>query len=261
MADLETLADVEREFLKILAQIGGRERIYLVSDACESKEADGDDVGILHEFMRDTFSISIPAIGDGRPRSSSPQSQHGREGETDHGGDKPLPEKCGDVELREVAERERQPARGAQRTAARRTNVHSKKRAIDSPVIVLIFRQKFISQGPKEVCLKEILRDVRARARRGANNRPALIGLIRTTQEDAETRRCAQLLEFQLRSVFRDHPPETIWVDCFIPKTEAKIIGIKKHICKVVHASQAAGAAHYPRCGDFACHRSETSCC
>lgn len=241
MSESENLADVEGEFQKILAQIGGQDKIYLVSDACESKEVDGDDVGILHEFIRDMFHISIPAISKGHPQSSdhgnTPSEKHRAE-ETS----KPFTEKSKDVELEEVGEKERRPAHGAQRTATRNTNVYSAKRAIDAPVIVLIFRQAFISQGPNEVCLKEILKDVKARTRRASNKRPALIGLIRTAQESAETQRCAQVLEDLMLSVFRSHSPETIWVGCFIPKTEAKLLSIKKQICKVVYASQLAGA-------------------
>uniref|UniRef100_A0A669DYQ1 Uncharacterized protein n=1 Tax=Oreochromis niloticus TaxID=8128 RepID=A0A669DYQ1_ORENI len=203
MADEEslkdTLPDEEREFQNTIAKIGGRERIYLVSDVCRSKDLDGDDAEIF------------PA--------------------SDHGG------KAKD------REKKRRPAgsSNAQRTATRRANIHSLKRAIDSPVIIFIFRQTFIGRVPNEVCLKEILKDVKARTKCVTIARPALIGLIRTTDENAETRRCAQLLERLIRSVFHKHASEAIWVGCFIPKTDTRMLSIKKNVCRVIHSSQAAG--------------------
>ncbi|XP_061594439.1 uncharacterized protein LOC133458498 isoform X2 [Cololabis saira] len=242
MADPETLAlDVEREFQKVLAQIGGRERIYLVSDARTSEEVDGDDVGVLHEFLRDMFHISIPASSREQEPRPSPQINGDAESEQPCRAridNKPVTEKSVEVELKE---KRRTQTHGAQKiTAATRTNIYSTKRAIDVPVIVLLFRQSFFKQGPNELCLREILKDVKARTRRASIRRPALVGLIRTAAESADARRCAQLLEALLRSVFHKHGSETIWVDCFIPKTEDKITNIKKHLCKVVYASQTA---------------------
>uniref|UniRef100_A0A3Q3KWG6 Uncharacterized LOC113139926 n=1 Tax=Mastacembelus armatus TaxID=205130 RepID=A0A3Q3KWG6_9TELE len=183
------------EFQKIVAVIGGKERIYLVSDACQNKDVDGDDAEILQEFIRD---IACP--------------------------------------VEEHIDKEKRTSRNsnAQRTATKRTNIYSQKRTIDSPVIIFVFRQTFFSKKSNEVCLKEILKDVKARTKRARIARPALIGLIRTRQETTETHECAQLLEHLIRSVFHKHPPETIWVGCFIPKSEAKILSIKQNACKVL---------------------------
>lgn len=256
MADEEslkdTLPDEEREFQKAIAKIGGSERIYLVSDVCRSKDLDGDDAKILQEFVRDMFHDgSLVANGHGGPQSS-PTSDHGGKASTNHvsseaetgkGNENYLTARPKDLELGEDREKKRRPAgsSNAQRTATRRANSHSLKRAIDSPVIIFIFRQTFIGRAPNEVCLKEILKDVKARTKRATIARPALIGLIHTTDESAETRRCAQLLERLIRSVFHNHASEAIWVGCFIPKTDTLMLSIKKNVCRVIHSSQAAG--------------------
>ncbi|XP_032428762.1 uncharacterized protein C2orf72 isoform X1 [Xiphophorus hellerii] len=244
MSVLESLPAEEREFQKAVAQIGGKERIYLVSDVCGSKEVDGDDVGIFQEFIRDMFHNSSPDISEGQLPCCAPRDHRGdTEGKAESGksNDIPLTEKRKDLE---EGEKEKRPRSNPQRTATRRFNIYSSKRAIDSPVIVFIFRQTFISRTSNELCLLEILKDVKARTKRGPVTRPALIGLIHTTQESAETQRCAQVLELLMRSVFRKHSPDTIWVGCFIPKTEDRILSVKKNTCKAVYAaSQTADNA------------------
>uniref|UniRef100_A0A671Z417 Uncharacterized protein n=1 Tax=Sparus aurata TaxID=8175 RepID=A0A671Z417_SPAAU len=169
----DTLPEEEREFKKILALIGGRERIFLVSDPCQSKEVDGEDAtaGIL---PGDLGLGACPLEGEDK-----------------------RPTRNGTV----------------QKTATRRANIYSLKRTIDSPLIIFIFRQTFISNNSNQRCLKEILKDVKARTKRARIAQPALIGLIRAKQECAETRQCAQILEHLMRSVFHRHSPETMWVD------------------------------------------------
>uniref|UniRef100_A0A3B4TM73 Uncharacterized protein n=1 Tax=Seriola dumerili TaxID=41447 RepID=A0A3B4TM73_SERDU len=185
----DTLPEEEREFQRIIALIGGKERIYLVSDALRPKGLD----------------LRACPLGEDRQKEKRPT----------HNGN-------------------------AQRTATRRANIYSIKRAIDSPIIIFIFRQTFVSKDSNEVCLKEILKDVKARTKRATIARPALIGLIRARQESAETHQCVQLLESLIRSVFYKHPPEAIWAGCFIPKTEDKILSIKQNTCRVIHSSQTA---------------------
>lgn len=238
MAEDTLLGEEEREFQKIVASIGGKESIYLVSDSCQSKELDEDDAGILQEFIGEMFpgsqanSNTHTAIAN-RVTTSSEVPPTAKPQDLDM-------KACGEEE---VTEKE-SPARNgsAQRTARRRTNVSSSKRIIDSPVIIFVFGQTFLSKHSNQSCLKEILKDVKARTKRARVARPALLGLIRTRQESAETHRCAQLLERLLRSVFHEHSPETMWVGCFIPKTEATVVNIKKNACKVIYSSQTAGA-------------------
>ncbi|KAK9519407.1 hypothetical protein VZT92_022141 [Zoarces viviparus] len=244
-----TLPEEEREFQKSIALIGGKERIYLVSDTCTSKEVDGDDAGILQEFIREMF-------GNNNGQTQPAPFIHGETASENHmcgkpesvkSNDMPLIARPKDLDLRacpgeEDGDKVKKPTRdgNAQRTATRRANISSLKRTIDSPIIIFIFRQTFISKESNELCLKETLKDVRARTKRARNARPALIGLIRTRQESAETHQCAQLLERLIRSVFHKQSPETVWVGSFIPKTEAKMLSIKKNACKVIYSSQTA---------------------
>ncbi|XP_028443638.1 uncharacterized protein LOC114561750 isoform X2 [Perca flavescens] len=194
----DTLPEEEREFQKIIALIGGKERIYLVSDTCKSKEVDGDDAGILQEFIRDMFHTSSPVDNN---EQTSPLSSH-----NDTASASPICCKTETVKSNEIPpiarptnldlkacpveedwEKEKRPTRNdnAQRIATRRAN--SAKRTIDSPIIIFIFRQTFLHKTSNELCLKETLKDVKARTKRSRIARPALIGLIRTRQESAET--------------------------------------------------------------------------
>lgn len=246
MADLQkdTQPDEEREFQKIIALIGGKEKIYLVSDHSKEKEVDGDDAGILQEFIGELFP------GRHANLHSTPASGH-RDAGSQTSCDLAPTAKLEDLNLKAGLQREsneeRRPRNGsAQIRVTRRASVSSSKRTIDFPVIIFFFRQTFLSQNTNQACLKEILKDVKARTKRARIARPALIGLIRTGEEGAETRRCTQILERLLRSVFHRHSPDTVWVGCFIPKTEAKMLGIKKNACKVIRSSQTTGVTASP---------------
>lgn len=229
----DTVAREEREFQKAITLIGGKERICLVSDSSQSRDVDGDDAGILQELMCDMFHISGQTSGH---HVSSKM-------ETVDYNDVALTGRPGDLVQKACTETETRPLRNgdAQRITTMGTNTHSQQRVIDSHVIIFLFRQAFITQKSNKASLKEILKDVKARTKCATIARPALIGLIRTTQEDGESQRCAQLLEGLMRSVFHRHPPETIWVGCFIPKTESKMLSIKKNTCQVICSSQTAG--------------------
>ncbi|KAK2835425.1 hypothetical protein Q5P01_015909 [Channa striata] len=246
MAESASLEDPvpeeEREFQRVINVIGGRERICLVSDASQRKDVDVDDAGILQEFIRDMFHISARI-------DSSASCSHREATGADYVSSTNDAAKCHEIPLKarpQDPDGKTCPGRTdgqngrAHRTATRRTNIHSHKRAIDSPAIIFIFRQTFLSKASNEVNLKEILKDVKARTKCARVTRPALIGLVRTRQENAASHRCVELLESLMRSVFRKHPPGTIWVGCFIPKTEAKMLSIKKNACSVIYSSQTA---------------------
>lgn len=238
----DTVHEEEADFQKTLALIGGKERIYLVSDPRCSKDENG--AGILQEFIRDIFPGGSSNITL-QPRFSPPRGHGDAAGANRPSGN--------DISLtaRPKNTDESSPASegmdgekpstcngSVQRNVLRRASAHSSKRTIDSPVIIFLFRETYLSKSSNHVCLKEILKDVKARTRRA---RPALIGLISTEEESAETQRYAQLLERLLRCVFHKHSPQTVWVGRYIPNTEANMLSIKRNACKVIRSSQTAG--------------------
>lgn len=243
----DTVQEEETDFQKTLALIGGKERVYLVSDPRCSKDADENGAGILQEFIRDIFpgGSSNSTL---QPRFSPPRG-HGDVARANRpsGNDISLTarpkntDKSGPASEGTDGEKPSTCNGSVQRTALRRASAHSSKRTIDSPVIIFLFRETYLSKSSNHVCLKEILKDVKARTRRARIARPALIGLISTKEESAETQRYAQLLERLLRCVFHKHSPETVWVGRYIPNTEANMLSIKRNACKVIHSSQTAG--------------------
>ncbi|XP_061681006.1 uncharacterized protein LOC133503410 isoform X2 [Syngnathoides biaculeatus] len=84
-----TAMSEESDFEKTLASIGGKERIYLVSDAAESKDASQSDADVLREFIGDLF-------GDRRPFSSL--AAGGQSHVCAKGDHKALPGKSDDLE-------------------------------------------------------------------------------------------------------------------------------------------------------------------
>ncbi|XP_061681005.1 uncharacterized protein LOC133503410 isoform X1 [Syngnathoides biaculeatus] len=218
-----TAMSEESDFEKTLASIGGKERIYLVSDAAESKDASQSDADVLREFIGDLF-------GDRRPFSSL--AAGGQSHVCAKGDHKALPGKSDDLEPGA------RPS-GAQRTVSRQVSSSSRRRTIDCPAVVFLFRQTFISS---EVCLKEVLKDVQARTKRASGALPALIGLVRITagESDPDSRWYEQRLETLFHKVFPQHPADTIWVGSFVPGTPSSVLDIKRNACRVIACAQTA---------------------
>ncbi|XP_056132943.1 uncharacterized protein C2orf72 isoform X2 [Lampris incognitus] len=235
----ELLPAEERDFQTFLSQIGGKERIYLVTDAGRAEAEDG--AGVLNDFIRDMFHVTPPPLAasgaeevgsNGSPRQGDLAESH-----PDRGAEPP-PARPGEAG-RDPGSRPQPPDAG--RTATTKVNVCGPQRTIDFPVVVFLFRQDFLTGAANKRCLTEILKDVRTRSKR-AGAPPALMGLIHAAAESDATRRCAQRLEGQMRAVFRRQPPDSIWVGVFLPKTESKILAIKQNACKVLRSSQTAGS-------------------
>lgn len=239
----DTLTEDEVDFQKTLAQIGGRERVYLVSEPLgENDEQDESGAEIVRDFIRDMFPGSL-AEGSLQARFLSAAAAAPRisSSSSDAAGAK-QPNGLKDSRGAEENEELSTTCNGsAQRSTARRGSAHCSQRAIDSPVIVFLFRETYLSKIPNHVCLKEILKDVKARTRRASIAPPALIGLISAGEESADTRLHVQVLELQLRAVFHRHSAGTIWVGTYIQSAEASVLNIKRNACRVIRASQTEG--------------------
>ncbi|XP_077441328.1 uncharacterized protein C2orf72 homolog [Vanacampus margaritifer] len=202
----------ESDFEKTLASIGGRERIYLVTDAGERNVANESDADVVRQFIDDLFGnrppLSTLAAGD-QCHDKPPQGLDS--------------EAC----------------RCSTPTAVmRQTSRSSRRRTIDHPAIMLLFRHTFIRS---EVCVKKVLKDVRSRTKGASGALPALIGLVRiTTGESDENHRCLHRLETLIRKVFPQHPANTVWVGSFVPGTPSSVLDIKKNVCRVIACAQTA---------------------
>ncbi|CAL8272370.1 unnamed protein product [Arctogadus glacialis] len=255
----ETLSTEEREFQKVISQIGGKEKLHLVSEARKTEE---NETGIMEEFIEGMFNSTSTDLtaGDNAGRNNndsvrkSPSCQHG-DSLNENGivcetetldvttpKEKPLTESSVDlgIGVKPTGEDFRpQPNGDLQRTATKSINMSCLHRTIASPVIIFIFSQEFLKGLSKKACVKEILKDVRARTKR-ANPKPVLLGLVRTTLESGDTRQCVEFLEHLIRSVFRKRLQEAIWVGTFVPNQNSKILVIKENACRVWYSSQAA---------------------
>ncbi|XP_049580001.1 uncharacterized protein C2orf72 [Syngnathus scovelli] len=212
----------ESEFERTLASIGGKERIYLVSDAAERNDATESDADVLREFINDLF-------GDQRPLPTVCAGELSHVCHKGH-GDKPSQGTPDDINSGARPN-------STQRTIIKQTSCSSRRRTIDCPAIVFLFRQNFIS----DVGIKEVLKDVRARTKGASSTVPALIGLVRLNAgQSDESRRCVLQLETLIRKVFPQHPSDAVWVGSFIPGTPDNVLDIKKNVCRAIAYSQTA---------------------
>ncbi|XP_029110182.1 uncharacterized protein C2orf72 homolog [Scleropages formosus] len=219
----------EEEFEWLLREIGGKERIHLVSDACGGAE-DGARGRVLEEFVRVVFprapADSQPACDNNVNGLASPQ--HTRAVEKGDPGSE-------DVHADADALAKPDSSRASRR--ARRV-----ARTIDSALVIFVFTREFLTRDRGGLCVKEILKDVRGRLRKGCVP-PALLGLVYGAEVPAQPCACLGLLEELLRTLFSRQPPEAIWVGQFAPGTPEVVQAIKRNVCRTVRASLCKGSA------------------
>ncbi|XP_036378064.1 uncharacterized protein C2orf72 homolog [Megalops cyprinoides] len=251
---------VEIEFQDILRHIGGKERIYLVSDAFEAENE--NPVGVLEDFLNNMFSADDSNSVNPTPNNSNGRINFAEINETrctvenvatceidthlktTHSDQENYMYPCmgpKDLGLNQFKGQNTEECRRIKGEHHQtRETTQRIKRIIDSPIIIFIFRQQFLNCRGNKICLKEILKDVRERTK-PSGVLPALVGLVYSRAEIGETRESTGLLECMMRSVFIKHPPESIWVGHFVPKSAEGILAIKKNACRVLKTSLCTG--------------------
>ncbi|XP_041127346.1 uncharacterized protein C2orf72-like [Polyodon spathula] len=259
---------VEEEFQQVLKDIGGRERVFLVSDVLE--KSDGSEPGSLEEFLNEMFPPGLNTVADTGDDETCVEIKNGT---ISAGGGRdgtpsvicnvsasscagiPCEEIQPAVKLKDEADqcsgdnagcRTATPATWLVKCSQQQGAVETRRaygkackgtqRAIDRPLIIFVFRHDFLLQPRNRVCLKEILKDVRGRSR-AAGVQPALLGLVHLRSESGDSQQSVQLLEQLLQRVFKGHPGEAMWAGHFIPKKPACTLEIKRNACKAIRAS------------------------
>ncbi|KAK7127179.1 hypothetical protein R3I94_018386 [Phoxinus phoxinus] len=129
-------------------------------------------------------------------------------------------------------------------------HIGGKQRAIQCSVIIFIFRHDYVCGKENEACLREILKDVRARLKRNAL-RPALLGLVHTDSDQSESRESVVLLDRSMRSVFINHPQQAIWTGRYVSKCPDVLQEIRGSTCRAVKSSVSADSGAGSKSGLF----------
>ncbi|KAI2650134.1 hypothetical protein H4Q32_000053 [Labeo rohita] len=218
-------------FQQILHQIGGKSNIHLISAVSGS---DGD-TGVLQDFLADLFNNEETTDCAGNSNGEikiqtnvcSPDQSHTDQSEqssTDHCSNREKPD----------------PLKNKTVSSSRKSS--GKQRAIKCSVIIFIFKHDYVCNKENYVCLREILKDVRARIKRNAL-RPALLGLVHTDCDQSESHDSVELLDRSMRSVFINHPPQAIWTGPYVTKSPDLLQEIRWNACRAVNSSMSADSA------------------
>ncbi|KAI1883201.1 hypothetical protein AGOR_G00242770 [Albula goreensis] len=234
---LETQRDektfTEDAFQLAVRELGGQEKMYLVGSVCDSESV--SQANVFEEFVKDMFNTTCPL-------------RHSRENanKATQKGNNSLNGKAESIAIGSCCESETHSGlvKAVDHRRAQEKKVHHRETArlkpeiasIDSPMIVFIFKHEFINSKGNHACLKEILKDVKARTKL-SSIRPALLGLVRTALESEEAKLSVTALERLMRSVFRKHPFESIWVGQFVPNKAERTLTIKKNVCRTLQTS------------------------
>jgi len=215
-------------FQRVLLQIGGKSNIHLV---CAVSGPEGD-TGIFQDFIADMFNS----------------------GEHDEIHDCIIGNSNGEIKIQTNVcipdqseqsssipdDRRTKPDPLENKSVSSSRNVGGKQRAIKCSVIIFIFRHEYVCEKENEVCLREILKDVRARLKRNAL-RPALLGLVHSDSDRSDSRASVELLDRSMRSVFINHPQQAIWTGRYVSKCPDVLQEIRWSTCRAVKSSMSAG--------------------
>ncbi|TRY84096.1 hypothetical protein DNTS_032945, partial [Danionella cerebrum] len=192
----------EQQYQVPLEKIGGKSNVHLVSAA---HEPDGD-AGLLQDFIADLFGYG--------ERETVPNCSSKTNGE---------------VKIQTNASSASKADPFANKTVRSSRRVGGSRRAMTCSLIIFIFRRDYVINNWQ--CLREILKDVRARARRN-ELRPALLGLVHTeTDPDSDP---VMTLDRSLRSVFVKYPQQAIWTGTYITKSQKVVQEIRLNVCRIL---------------------------
>lgn len=236
---------LEDEFEQMVRRIGGKEKIYLVGEACKNDSEQPNSLLTLTDEMFNTNS---------KHRSNSVNLTYDRRSDAEKQND--TTNDVADMKDVNVILTTTTEAKGINvpstdghgsvrngdfnKVIRSSRNASGTARVIDSAMIIFIFRHEFISNNCNHVCIKEIMKDVKTRTKR-SQTFPAVIGLVHATDESRGALQSVQILERLLHTVFRKHCSESIWAGLFIPNTVEKMMDIKRHANKAVHSSLNSG--------------------
>ncbi|KAK7137351.1 hypothetical protein R3I93_017435 [Phoxinus phoxinus] len=225
-------------FQQILLQIGGKSNIHLISAASGPE----GDTGVLQDFIADMFNNGEHAeIHDCVGNSN---------GEIKIQTNVSIPDQSEQSSSipKDRCTKSEKPLENKSVSSSR--HIGAKQRAIQCSVIIFIFRHDYVCEKENEACLREILKDVRARLKRNAL-RPALLGLVHTDSDQSESRESVDLLDRSMRSVFINHPQQAIWTGRYVSKCPDVLQEIRGSTCRTVKSSVSADSGAGSKSGLF----------
>ncbi|XDV21926.1 hypothetical protein PO909_026922 [Leuciscus waleckii] len=227
-------------FQQILLQIGGKSNIHLIS-AVSGPEG---DTGVLQDFIADMFNNGEhEEIHDSIGNSNGEikiQTNVCTPDQSEQSSCVP-DDRC---------TKSKKPDPLENKSVSSSRNIDGKQRAIKCSVIIFIFRHDYVCAKENEVCLREILKDVRARLKRNAL-RPALLGLVHTDSDQSESKESVDLLDRSMRSVFISHPQQAIWTGRYVSKCPDVLQEIRWSTCRAVKSSMSADSGAGSKSGVF----------
>ncbi|XP_051549729.1 uncharacterized protein LOC127438282 [Myxocyprinus asiaticus] len=222
------------QFQQILHQIGGKSNIHLVS----ALSGPDENTVVLQDFIADMFHDGRYEEITGSVGNSNGEIKIQTAGKVT---DECIP----DQQHCDLSEQNSSiPADGEKtdplknKTVMSSRNIRGQQRAIKCSMVMFIFRHDYVCNKENYVCLREIMKDVRARIKRNVF-RPALLGLIQTDCDRSEICESLELLDRSLRSVFINHPQQAIWTGRYVTDSPKVLQEIKRNACRTVKSAMS----------------------